>query len=64
MGEVIHTSKVKIIKEGGPVRKAYIEHFTDPVYFGVHTKIASFYGITPEVEYPSTLDYIISGVAG
>ncbi len=64
MGKVLHTSNIKVIKEDGPVRKGFIEEFDEPVMYGVHGKIASFYGVTPEVEYPSTLDHIISAVAG
>ncbi len=64
MNEVIHTSRVKIIKDEGPVRRAFIEGFKDPVYYGIHGGIAAFYGKTPTVEYPATLDHIIGGVAG
>lgn len=64
MGEIMHTSHVKIIKDEGKVRRAFIEDFDEPIYFGVHSNIAKFYGVTPEIEYPSTLDYIIAGVGG
>ncbi|MCP4298811.1 MAG: hypothetical protein GY786_24790 [Proteobacteria bacterium] len=64
MGEILHTSHIKIVRDKGPVRRAYIENFSEPVMFGVHGKIASFYNIEPEVEIPSTLDHIISGVGG
>jgi hypothetical protein len=64
MGEIIHTSHIKLIKDAGPVRRAYIEDFTEPFYYGVHGKIAGFYGITPDIEYPATLDHIVSAVAG
>lgn len=64
MGEVIHTSHIKIIRDKGPVRRAFIEHFKEPVYYGIHGGIAAFYGKTPEVEYPATLDHMISGIAG
>lgn len=64
MGELVHTSKVKIIQEQRPVRKAYIEHFEEPFYYGVHSGIANFYGVTPEVEYPATLDHIIGATGG
>lgn len=64
MGELVHTSKVKLVREKGPVRRAYIEHFPDPVYYGLHTAIAGFYGKEPEVEYPATLDHMISAIGG
>ena len=64
MGELLHTSRIKLIRDNGPVRRAFIEHFEAPFYYGVHTAIADFYGVQPEVEYPSTLDHIISAVGG
>ena len=64
MGEVIHTSRIKIVKDEGPVRRAFIENFEEPYYYGVHGGIAAFYGITPQTEYPATLDHIIGGVGG
>ncbi len=36
MAELIHVSKVKIIKDKGPLRRAYIENFPEPVRYGVH----------------------------
>ena len=64
MTEVIHTSKVRLVRDVGPVRRAFIEHFEDPVYYGVHSGIADFYGVQPQHEYPATLDHMISAVAG
>ena len=64
MGEVIHTSHIKIVRDKGPVRRAFIEHFEEPFYYGIHGGIADFYGAKPEEEYPATLDHIISAVAG
>ena len=64
MGEWIHTSKVRMIRDKGPVRRAFIEHFAEPVYYGVHTAIARFYGVEPETEYPATLDHMIAAIGG
>ena len=64
MGELVHTSHIRIVQDKRPVRRAYIEHFEEPTYYGVHTAIADFYGVTPETEYPSTLDHIIAAVGG
>ncbi len=64
MGNLVHTSHVRIVQDKPPVRRAYIEKFPEPFYYGVHSGIADFYKITPEVEYPATLDHIIGGVAG
>ena len=35
MGEVVHTSRVSIVREKGPTRKAMIEGFREPIYYGV-----------------------------
>jgi hypothetical protein len=64
MGELIHSSHVRIVKDKGPVRRAYIEDFTEPVRYGVHGGIKKFYGVEPEEELPTTLDHIIAAVAG
>ena len=64
MPEIIHVSRVKIIKDKGPVRRAYIEGFSEPVRYGVHGGIKKFYGVEPEEELPTTLDHVIAAVAG
>ena len=64
MGELIHTSHVRVVQDKRPVRRAFIENFDEPFYYGVHSGVADFYGVNPEVEYPSTLDHIIGAVGG
>ena len=64
MGEVIHTTHIKIVKDKGPVRRAFIEKFEEPFYYGIHGGIANFYGVKSEIEYPSTLDHLVAAVAG
>jgi hypothetical protein len=64
MTEPIHVSKVRIIKDKGPVRRAYIENFAEPLRFGVHGGIKTFYGVEPEEELPTTLDHVVAAVAG
>ena len=64
MGELIHTSHIRIVQDRRPLRRAYIEHFSEPILYGVHSAIADFYGVSPETEYPSTLDHLIGAVAG
>ena len=63
MGEVIHTSRIKIVRESGPTRKAVIEGLNEPIYYGVHGGIKKFYKIEPEKEYAATLDHIIAATA-
>ena len=55
---------MRIYKDKGPVRRAYIEEFPEPVRYGVHGGIKEFYGLEPEEELPATLDHIVAAVAG
>ena len=64
MGEILHASRVKIIRIKGPTRKAMIEGFDEPIYYGVHGGIRRFYNVEPEKEYPTTLDHIVAATAG
>jgi len=64
MSDLVHTSRVRIYKDKGPVRRAYIEGFETPVMYGVHGGIKKFYGLEPEEEHPATLDHLIAAVAG
>ena len=52
MRDVVHASRIKIVRETGPTRKAVIEGFSEPVYYGVHSGIKRFYGVEVEKEYP------------
>jgi hypothetical protein len=64
MGKRVHTSKITITRVGGPTRKAVIEGFKEPIFYGVHGGIKQFYGVEPKEEHPATLDHIIGGVGG
>ncbi|SDC69131.1 MULTISPECIES: hypothetical protein [unclassified Candidatus Frackibacter] len=60
----IETTKITIIQDERPNRRAYIEGFEEPLYFGVHGGVKEFYGVEPEIEYPLTLDHIVSAAGG
>ena len=64
MGNLIHTSRLRIEKLKGPLRHAYLEGFREPIRFGVHGGIKKFYGVEPEEEVPATLDYLVASVGG
>lgn len=64
MGEVVHTSRIVITRESGPTRKAMIEGFREPVYYGLHGGIKKFYRVEPEVEHAATLDHIVGAIGG
>lgn len=66
---VEHTSRIRIEKLDGPHRTARVEGFEEPIHFGIHGGIKSFYQEKygrqlGGPEYPATLDHIIAGVAG
>lgn len=63
MGEIVHTSCVTIVREKGPTRRAMIEGFGEPVYYGVHGGIKRFYKVEPEKEHAATLDHIVAATA-
>jgi hypothetical protein len=64
MAEQVYTSRVHIRRIKGPIREATIEPFREPIRFGVHGAIKQFYGVEPDEEMLSTLDYIIAAVGG
>jgi hypothetical protein len=64
MGEIVHTSRITIVRENGPTRKATIEGFDQPIYYGVHGGIKKFYRVDPETEHAATLDHIVGAVGG
>ncbi len=64
MAEEVYTSHIRIERVEGPVRRAFIAPFAEPVRFGVHGAIKRFYGVEPAEEVPATLDYMIAAVGG
>ena len=66
MSEVAYTSRVKVARIAGPMRKAWLPAETEPVDFGVHSEIAAHYKVPPD-KFPAhatTLDYIVAAAAG
>ena len=64
--QVVYTSKVKIERVKGPLRRAYLPQEDEPVWFGVHSEVAEHYGVDPQVHEPhaTTLDYVVAAAAG
>ena len=46
MSEVVYTSEVRIERQRGPLRLAYMPAEKEPVPFGVHGAIAAHYGVS------------------
>ena len=63
---VVYTSKVRIERVKGPLRRAYLPQEDEPVLFGVHSEVAAHYGVDTQIHQPhaTTLDYVVSAAAG
>lgn len=66
MGEVVYTSRVRIERVAGPLRKAFLPAEGEPALFGVHDEIADHYGVPHggQAEHATTLDYVVAAAAG
>jgi hypothetical protein len=67
VSEVVYVSKVRIERQTGPLRIAYLPGESQPVAFSVHGAIAGHYKIDPTKlagSHASTLDYVIAATAG
>ena len=66
MGDVVYRSQVRIERERGPLRRAYLPAESEPVIFGVHGAIAEHYKVPPGAfpEHSTTIDYIVAAAAG
>ncbi len=64
MGKVIHIAKIRLVQKKRPLREAYIEGFAEPLQLGTHGGYASFYGVKDSAPLPTTVDHVISGLAG
>jgi hypothetical protein len=64
--EIAYTSRVKIERLRGPLRRAHLPAEDEPVTFGVHSEIATHYGVPPEAFPPhaTTLDYVVAAAGG
>lgn len=61
-----YLSKVKIVREQGPLRRAYLPAEPEPVRFGTHGAVREHYG-TAAGQYPdhaTTIDYVVAAAAG
>jgi hypothetical protein len=64
MSDVVYTANIRIERIKGPHRHAWLPGHEGPVEFGVHSAIAEHYGVTPEREITTTLDYVIAAAGG
>ena len=66
MGEVVYTSRVRIERIKGPLRRAELPGAAEPVFFGVHDEVADHYGVPRggDAERATTLDHLVAATAG
>jgi hypothetical protein len=66
VSEVVYVSEVRIERQAGPIRLAYLPAETHPVVFGVHGAVAAHYKVNPAVVEPhaTTLDYVVAATGG
>jgi hypothetical protein len=66
VGKVVYTSRVRIERLRGPLRRATLPAEPEGVLFGVHDEVADHYGVPRggETEHATTLDYIVAAAAG
>jgi hypothetical protein len=59
-------SRIRIVRDRGPIRRAFLPVEPEPVWFGTHDEVREHYGTAPG-EYPdhaTTLDYFVAATAG
>ncbi len=63
---VVYTSRVRIERQQGPLRLAFLPAESAPVIFGVHSEVAEHYKVPPNAYPPhaTTLDYVVAAAAG
>ncbi len=66
MDQPIYVSRVRIVREEGPIRKAYLPIEQEPVVFGTHDEVREHYGTAPGQfpDHATTLDYVVAAAAG
>ncbi len=64
MSDIVYEARVRIERQQGPRRLAWLPAHAGPVEFGVHGAVARHYGVRPETDATTTLDYIIAATGG
>ena len=62
----LYVSRVRIVRERGPIRQAYVPAETEPVLFGTHDEVREHYGTAPGQfpDHATTLDYVVAAAGG
>lgn len=62
----VYTSRIRIERLRGPLRRAWLPAEKEATYFGVHSEIAAHYGVDPS-DFPphaTTIDYVVAAAGG
>ncbi len=61
-----YLSKVRIVRDQGPIRRAFLPAETEPVIFGTHDEVREHYGTATGLypDHATTLDYVVAAAAG
>jgi len=61
-----YVSRVRIVRERGPIRRAYLPAEDNPITFGTHDEVREHYETAPGQypEHATTLDYVVAAAAG
>lgn len=63
-GDIVYTADIRIERKKGPHRHAWLPAHDGVVEFGVHGAIKEHYGVEPEREITTTLDYVMAATGG
>lgn len=66
MSEVKYVSRIRVRREGGPLRRAWLPAEPEPIVFSTHDEVSEHYGVRPQdvEQRATTLDYVIAAAAG
>jgi len=66
VGDVVYTSRVRIERIKGPLRRAELPGAAEPIFFGVHDEVADHYGVPrgSDADRATTLDYLVAAAGG
>jgi hypothetical protein len=61
-----YVSRVRIVRDQGPIRRAYLPAESEPVLFGTHDEVREHYGTTAGTypDHATTLDHVVAAAAG
>lgn len=66
MAEPVYVSRIRVVRERGPLRRAWLPAELEPVVFSTHGSVSQHYGVRPEEveQRATTLDYVVAAAAG